>query len=1635
MSNFAGEVSTLQGLVRAVNPETGEARVLEAGSPVFAGEVIETSPAGGVLINMQNGEQLTLGRDTQMRIDGDVADKASVLDVATEGAVDVAALQQAVLEGNFDALEETAAGEEGIPGSASDGGIIVERVGAQGEVTSGFDSTASAASTTTDVQRDSAVVATTPVNALVSISGAQTIIEGNQSTAYTVSVDQPAASVTSPIIVELSYSGVAVDGTDFNGVTQVTIPSGSNFTTFNIDTIDDALAEGSEEFTITIGAIVDANFDSIAVNGAAGSVDSVITDEPVSGPEDTATVSLSGDIAVIEGETASYAVSVDKAPAEAMTVDVAYTYQSAETGDIVEGTSQVTIPAGSLGPIPFTVATVDDAYAEGDEVYSVVISNPSTGGFEAVALGNDTIATTISDEPVSGPEDTATVSLSGDIAVIEGETASYAVSVDKAPAEAMTVDVAYTYQSAETGDIVEGTSQVTIPAGSLGPIPFTVATVDDAYAEGDEVYSVVISNPSTGGFEAVALGNDTIATTISDEPVSGPEDTVTVKLVAWDAVNDIELSISAIEEGQTASYKIIATDPDGNAIAGTADITFTNGSTQGSADYIATSQTGVTFGSVLSADAVDDMFKENSEAFDVTMTNVTPTASYEKVVIGNDSVTTTITDEAEPTSEDTVYAVIEGPVPTNEGDITGSFTVRLLDKNGNPVVVKAATDVEVVFTNGTAEVGDYNAAPQTVTIGIDSSSATFTVQTNVDTDHDNETFNAKINRVDDHGQFENVDINGFTDTTGSVYAGNVDATIFDKPDVSIPDRNGDVEGTESVFEAGLLTVDGSGNDEFVNSTFTVTAGAGIDDVFVTDKTGADILIVADNGFIGQQTILTTNGQMTITAYDATTGEVSYKYEIVESQTHTKSTNDTSIVDEITVSVTDSQGLVALGAVEINIVDDAPVVNSDITITADNDGAIDVSGDMPVYVPADDTTITWDLASSTIPPELYVGGKEVTVSVSGDQVIGTVDGGATTVFTLDPTLADANGSTYSFEMNGVTSLGTIVQATTFDVISGGNTDTAVFSFSDASGQVFASATVISTDNKSGDSDTVNTRDKYIGVDNNWIEGKGDNVLSFDYGSDQVKAADFSLNGLTSGETAKWTAEGIDKDGDPITFTGTVVGTGNGAASLKDEYFTINAPVDGYISKLTFEAEGCGDYRLGFEGLNVLDYNTDVDMAFNYTLTDADLDTDAGVININLSATERDLLPTSENEVQVMSFDGVKTNLTFIVDVSSSMSDTDIDLSEDAINSIVSQYNGLGLVDVNVIQFWGNNAEQTGWKDGAGFHVDGSWHTDKSGTDPEQGLRMAVDSYDGTQPEATQDLVFFFGDGNPYGAYMTDYKAYLDTWLDFATNTVDAVNAYGVNTSSLDIFEGSHNIPSMLPSGTVATYVDDITDFNSIVSDVATVTVSGDVLDNIIGGDGSNSIDSINVDGQSYTNTTFPVGGLAIGDDGNLLFNFSNGNYSYTAKSSEFDADVVKNFAVTASDADGDQTTFEVDINVDLNSADGASFIADSANEVLIIPDGMDSYIENFDVANDTLDLSEVITDTDAEVAAATLADYLDFSLVDADGNAVDNAADAISTKISVDSNGTADGGDITDIYIQDNKDIHDINDLNIDYQND
>ena len=103
----------------------------------------------------------------------------------------------------------------------------------------------------------------------VSITGDAVVAEG-ATAAYTVSLTSAAQTA---VTVNLSYSGIAADGTDFTGVATVTIPAGSSSANFNIATLQDVLAEGAENFTVTIGSAAGGNFENLVISAANGAAD------------------------------------------------------------------------------------------------------------------------------------------------------------------------------------------------------------------------------------------------------------------------------------------------------------------------------------------------------------------------------------------------------------------------------------------------------------------------------------------------------------------------------------------------------------------------------------------------------------------------------------------------------------------------------------------------------------------------------------------------------------------------------------------------------------------------------------------------------------------------------------------------------------------------------------------------------------------------------------------------------------------------------------------------------------------------------------------------------------------------------------------------------------------------------------------------------------------------------------------------------------------------------------------------------------------------------------------------------------------------------------------------------------------
>ncbi|MBN2647169.1 MAG: retention module-containing protein, partial [Thiotrichales bacterium] len=124
-----GVVTSIRGLVKALDPQTGIERILTVGSPVYQGEMLQTAEASQVLVTMKSGELVNLGRLTSITIDEDVINDK---DPKTEMTAKMAALEKAIADGtlegiDLDDLEAVAAGEE--PESANEGGIVIARLG------------------------------------------------------------------------------------------------------------------------------------------------------------------------------------------------------------------------------------------------------------------------------------------------------------------------------------------------------------------------------------------------------------------------------------------------------------------------------------------------------------------------------------------------------------------------------------------------------------------------------------------------------------------------------------------------------------------------------------------------------------------------------------------------------------------------------------------------------------------------------------------------------------------------------------------------------------------------------------------------------------------------------------------------------------------------------------------------------------------------------------------------------------------------------------------------------------------------------------------------------------------------------------------------------------------------------------------------------------------------------------------------------------------------------------------------------------------------------------------------------------------------------------------------------------------
>ena len=172
------------------------------------------------------------------------------------------------------------------------------------------------------------------------------------------------------------------------------------------------------------------------------------------------------------------------------------------------------------------------------------------------------------------------------------------------------------------------------------------------------------------------------------------------------------------------------------------------------------------------------------------------------------------------------------------------------------------------------------------------------------------------------------------------------------PGVSVDDHNGLETGSNSIAEDATAPVAG---------TFTVTAPDGLNQITV-----GSVSVTAEqlaNLGTSPVTIMGTEGELTLTGFDAATGEVSYSYQQSDtSKDH--SAGDDSVTDRFAITVTDNGNDVSAPSdLVILITDTAPEANADSnSVTEDSatpatGNVISDSGAGQDELGADATTVT------------------------------------------------------------------------------------------------------------------------------------------------------------------------------------------------------------------------------------------------------------------------------------------------------------------------------------------------------------------------------------------------------------------------------------------------------------------------------------------------------------------------------------------------------------------------------------------------------------------------------------------------------------------------------------------------------
>ncbi|MBE9247786.1 choice-of-anchor I family protein, partial [Dolichospermum sp. LEGE 00240] len=319
---------------------------------------------------------------------------------------------------------------------------------------------------------------------------------------FTVTRTGDAQAQQSVTVVTSIATGDTASDTDLTAKTEtLTFAQGETTKIFAVQTTPDVLFEDQETFTASL---------SNATNGAIISSTNATAKGTINN-DDAAPIFSIAAAQALEGSAINFTLTRtgDAQANQTVTVSTSIEAQNTATASDFSGNTQTLTFAQGETTKTFTVATIQDSLVEDNETFTVSLSSPTNGAIisstNGIALGTITDDDTPAEFRISAAE------------ALEGNAINFTVtrSRDNLIAQSVTVATSIaTDDTASANDLTAKTQTLTFATGETSKT-FTVQTTQDSLFEGNETFTVSLSNPNNGA--VVSSTNGTAKGTINND--------------------------------------------------------------------------------------------------------------------------------------------------------------------------------------------------------------------------------------------------------------------------------------------------------------------------------------------------------------------------------------------------------------------------------------------------------------------------------------------------------------------------------------------------------------------------------------------------------------------------------------------------------------------------------------------------------------------------------------------------------------------------------------------------------------------------------------------------------------------------------------------------------------------------------------------------------------------------------------------------------------------------------------------------------------------------------------------------------------------------------------------------------------